>query len=84
MDGEQLKHLPSISESLETLWESPKGKKNIDGRFNHTKKATIAQKEPRKTISKQLAEKNFRTRIPDLEIKIENIILGSPVYLPYK
>ena len=61
MEGEQLKHLPSISESLETLWESPKRKKNIDGRFNCTKKATIAQKEPRKTISKQLAEKNFHT-----------------------
>ena len=84
MEGEQLKHLPSISESLETLWESPKRKKNIDGRSNCTKMATIAQKEPRKTISKQLAEKNFRTRIPNSEIKIENIIPGSPVYLPYK
>ena len=48
------------------------------------KKATIAQKEPRKPISKQLAEKNFHTRIPDSEVKIENIIPGSPVYLPYK
>ena len=84
MEGEQLKRLPSISESLETLWEFPKRKKNIDGRSNRTKKATIAQKEPKKTISKQLAEKNFCTRIPDSEIKIENIILGSPVYLPYK
>ena len=61
MEGEQLKHLPSISESLETRWESPKRKKNIDGRSNCTKKATIAQNEPRKTISKQLAEKNFHT-----------------------
>ena len=48
MEGEQLKHLPSISESLETLWESPKRKKNIDGRSNCTKKATIAQKYPEK------------------------------------
>ena len=75
MEGEQLKHLPSISESLETLWESPKRRKNIDGRSNHTKKATIAQKEPRK---------NVRTRIPDSEIKLENIIPGSPAYLPYE
>ena len=61
MEGKQLKHLPSISESLEILWESPKRRKNVDGRSNHTKKATIAQKEPRKTVSKQLAEKNFCT-----------------------
>ena len=46
MEGEQLKHLPSISESLETLWESPKRK--IDGRSNHTKKATIVQKRTQK------------------------------------
>ena len=84
MEVEQLKHLPSISESLETLWESPKRRKNIDGRSNRTKKATIAQKEPRKTISRQLAEKNVRTRIPDSEIKLENIIPGSPAYLPYE
>ena len=48
MEVEQLKHLPSISESLETLWESPKRRKNIDGRSNRTKKATIAQKEHQK------------------------------------
>ena len=84
MEREQLKHLPSISESLETLWESPKRRKNFDGRSNCTKKATIAQKEPRKIISKKLPEKNFRTRIPDSEIKLENIIPGSPAYLPYK
>ena len=75
MEGEQLKHLPSISESLETLWESPKRRKNIDGRSNCTKKGTIAQKEPRK---------NVRTQIPDSEIKLENIIPGSPAYLPYE
>ena len=84
MEGEKLKHLPSISESLETLWESPKRRKNVDSRSNHTKKAKIAQKEPRKTISKQLAEKNVRTQIPNLEIKLENIIPGSPAYLPYE
>ena len=75
MEGEQLKHLPSISESLKTLWESPKRRKHIDGRSNCTKKATIAQKEPRKNVC---------TRIPDSEIKLENIIPGSPAYLPYE
>ena len=84
MEGEQLKHLPSISESLETLWETPKRKKNIDGSASHTKKAKIAQKEPRKNISKQLAKQNPCTKIPDSGIKIENIIQGSPVYIPYK
>ena len=84
MEGEQLKHLPSISESLETLWETPKKKKNIYGSSNCTKKAKIAQKEPQKNISKQLAKENPHTKIPDSEIKIENIIQGSPVYIPYK
>ena len=46
MEGNELKHLPSISKSLETIWETPK-RKNTDGSANRTKKAKIAQKEPR-------------------------------------
>ena len=38
-----MKHLPTISESLNTIWETPK-RKNIDGSVNRTKKAKIAQK----------------------------------------
>ena len=53
------------------------------------KKTKITKKEPKKHLMKQtragiLAEKNPRTKIPDSEICIENIIPGSPSYLPYK
>ena len=54
MEGEELKHIPSISKSLDSIWVTPK-RKNIDGRANRTKKAKIAQKEPCPNISKQLA-----------------------------
>ena len=78
MKGENVKHLPTISESLETIWETPK-QKNIDGSANRTKKAKIAQKESRKNISKGLAIQHPRTKVPNLEIKLENIIRGSPL-----
>ena len=83
MEGDELKHLPSISKSLETIWDTPK-RKNIDGHANRTKKAKIAQKEPRKNISKQLAIQKPQTKIPDSEIKIGNIIQDSPSYVPHK
>ena len=83
MEGEELKHIPSISESLESLWDTPK-RKNIDGCANRTKKAKIAQKEPHKDISKQLANQKPRTKVPDSEIRIENIIQGSPSFVPCK
>ena len=51
---------------------------------NRTKKAKIAQKEPCKNISEQLAMQNPCTKIPDSEIKIENIIQDSPSFVPYK
>ena len=44
----------------------------------------IAQKEPCKSIAKQLAEQNPRTKILDSNIKIENIIPGSPAFVPHK
>ena len=53
------------------------------GKTNHSKKAKIAQKEPRKTIAKQLAEQKPRTKIPDSEIRVENIMSGSPLFIPY-
>ena len=79
MEGENMKHLPSISESLNSIWDTPK-RKNTDGSVNRTKKAKIAQKEPRKNISKGLAIQHPRTKIPDLEIKLENIVQGSPLF----
>ena len=83
MEGEELKHIPSISESLDSIWVTPK-RKNIDGHANRTKKAKIAQKEPHPNISKQLAVQKPWTKIPDSEIQIENIIQDSPAFVPYK
>ena len=74
----QLKHLPMITESLKMIWETPKRKKEANGGAIHTKMAKIAKKEPRKNISKQLAQQKPRTKVPDSEIKLENIIPGSP------
>ena len=82
MKGDELKHIPSISESLERIWDSPK-RKNTDGSAKRTEKAKIAQKEPHKNISK-LANRNPRTKIPDSEIKIKNIIQDSPSFVPFK
>ena len=48
------------------------------------KKQKLLKKEPRKNISKQMAETNLRTKIPNSEIRIENIIQGSPSFVPYK
>ena len=83
MEGDELKHIPSISKSLERIWDSPK-RKNTDGSTNSTEKNKIAQKEPHKNISKQLADRNPHTKIPDSEIKIKNIIQDSPSFVPYK
>ena len=82
MEGENVKHLPSISKSLDSIWNTPKWK-NIDGSVNRTKKAKIAQKEPRKNISKDLATQHPHTKIPDSEIKLENIVQGSPSFVPH-
>ena len=51
---------------------------------NCTKGAKVTKMEPRKNISEQMAEANPRTKIPDSEIMIENIIQGSPQFVPYK
>ena len=83
MEEEELKHIPSISKSLESIWDTPK-RKNTDGHANRTKKAKIAQKEPRKNISKQLAILKPRTKVPNSEIQIENIIQDSPLSVPYR
>ena len=79
----QLKHLPTITESLKTIWETPKRTKNANGGAICTKTAKIAQKEPHKNISKQLAQQKPHTKVPDSEIKLENIIPGSPAFIPY-
>ena len=79
MKDDEVQHLPSISQSLNTIWETPK-RKNVDG-----KKTKTAQKEPRRiNISKTEAKSKPRTRVPDSEIRLENIIVGSPIYIPYR
>ena len=83
MKDNEVQHIPSISQSLGTIWETPK-RKVTDGSANRTKKAKVTKKEPRKNISEQMAEANPRTKIPDSEIRIENIIQGSPQFVPYK
>ena len=98
MVGDVVQHLPivqgnkSISEKLsEVLWYSPTSKrKRTDGSAICTKKVKIAKKEPCKSVkqpktnAKILAENNPHTKILDSEISVENIIPGSPSYIPYK
>ena len=82
MEGENMKHLPSISESLNSLWDIPK-RKNTDGSENRTKKAKIAQNKPHKNISKGVAIQHPRMKIPASEIKLENIVQGSPSFVSH-
>ena len=51
---------------------------------NCTKKAKVTKREPWRNISKQMAKANPRTKIPDSEIRIENIIQSSPSFVPCK
>ena len=75
----------------EVLWYSPTSKRKMtDGSAICSNKAKIVKKEPHKSMkqpktnAKILAEKNPHTKIPDSEIHVENIIPGSPLYIPYK
>ena len=83
MKGDEVQHIPSISQSLGTIWETPKHKVT-DGSANCTIKAKVTKNEPRRNISKQMAEAKPRTKIPDSEIRIENVIQGSPSFVPCK
>ena len=89
MEGESIKHLPAtpdklILQTLDEVWGTPTPENNDNRNIIYTKKARIAQKEPRKSIARQLAEENSRTKVSDLEIRLENIIPGSPLFIPYK
>ena len=89
MDGDSIKHLPSIPEksitqTLNEVWGTPKRKRNNNGNTIRTKRAKIAQKEPKMTIARQLTKEKPHTKILDLEIRPENIIPGSPLFIPYK
>ena len=84
IEGNDLKHIPSISRSLSEVWETPSKWVPVGGGAPGAKKAVIAHKEPHKNISKQIAQKEPCTRVPDSEIKLSNIILGRPAFVPYK
>ena len=91
MAGDKICHLPttpddnSISESLNELpWSTPEISKKTDGSVNRNKKPKIAQKEPRKIHAKQPTELSSHTKVPDADIKLENIIPGSPAFIPYQ
>ena len=91
MAGDEIHHLlttpdgNTISESLNELpWSTPERSKITDGSVNRNKKPKIAQKEPHKIHAKQLAELNSHTKVPDADIKVENIIPGSPAFIPYQ
>ena len=91
MAGDEIHHLSTIpdgnmiSESLNELpWSTLERSKKTDGSVNRNKKPKIAQKEPHKLHAKQLAESNSCTKVPDADIKLENIIPGSPAFIPYR
>ena len=90
MAGDEICHLPAISDGntismslIELPWSTPEKSKKTDGSVNINKKPKIAQKEPHKIHAKQLAELNSCTKVPDADIKLENIIPGSPAFIPY-
>ena len=84
IDGNNLKHIPSISKSLSEVWETPNKWVPVDSGTIGARKTVIAQKEPCKNISRQIAQKEPCTRVPDSEITLSNIIPGSPAFVPYK
>ena len=86
----QVQGNPSIGETLKEIpWYTPSPEiEKTDGSVNPSKKVRIAKKEPKKpkaqTNAGKLAEQNPHTCILDSEIQPENIIPGSPEFVPYK
>ena len=90
MDGDVVQHLPIMQENKsigstlsELLWFTPNTEKK-DGSVIHSKKAKVAKTTRKQTKVNKLAQKQPHTRITDSDIRIENIIPGSPIYIPYK
>ena len=83
MEGDSIKHLPdvpvkTISQMLSEVWGTPKQKSRP------VLQSKVPKRESKKTIAHQLAEEKPLTRIPDSEIKPENRISGSPLFIPFK
>ena len=83
IDGNDLKHVPSISKSLSEVWETPNKQVPVDSGTIGAGKTVTAQKEPCKNVSRQIAQKELRTRVPDSEIKLSNIIPGKGKGMKY-
>ena len=63
MEGDSVKHIPtipegSITQTLNEGWGTPKWKKDTSGSAIHTKKAKVAQKEPKKPLPGNWLKKN--------------------------
>ena len=96
MEGDIVQHLPAtqgnkaIGESLSELpWYSPDPTKKTGGSAICSKRAMLAVKAPKKCKNTQtqaglMATQHPCQRVPNSEIRIENIIPGSPEYIPYK
>ena len=78
----------STGESLSELpWYSPESMKKTDGSAIRSRKAMLAVKAPQShsvTNMQAYTAQHPHHRIPDSEIRLENIILGSPEYIPYR
>ena len=72
------------SKSLSEVWETPNKWVPVDSGTIGARKTVIAQKEPCKNISRQIAQKELGTRVLDSEIKLSNVIPGSPAFVRYK
>ena len=66
MDGNDLKHIPSISKSLSEVWEIPNKWVPVDGGTTGAKETVIAHKELCKNVSRQIAQKEPHTRAPEI------------------
>ena len=83
-DGNDLKHVPSSYKSLSEVWETPNKWVPVDSGTIGARKTVIAKNELCKNVSRQIAQKEPCTRVPDSEIKLSNVISGSPTFVPYK
>ena len=91
MEGDVVQHLPIVQgnktfgDSLGELpWFNPNTKTKQMDLLLDQKRLKLLKRKPVKSKAKTLAKKNPQTWGPDSDIRIENIIPGSPVYIPCK
>ena len=92
MEGDVVQHVPAtqgnktIGESPSELpWYFPDPKKKTNGSAIRSKRAMLAVKAPKKCKNTHIqATQHPHQCVPNSEIRIENIIPGSPEYILYK